>query len=218
MIPLRKFGVEHLLGAAAIIAAPVAVYAPAGMTPIVGAAGIGAVLMLWQSGRLAELWRNRLALIFALLIAWGTLSAVWAVHADDSLTLARGLALLFIAILALIAAAGALDEAGRQRLGIMLAIALALGAVVLAIELASNAWLNRLFHDWRHGNSVVSGGVLDRGLILLVFFGFLTAIGLARRGWLLPGFAAMFPALLLSLFANSHSARIFAALSYGKNF
>jgi O-antigen ligase len=211
----RKLGIEHLFGGAAIIAAPVSIYAPAGMTAIVGAAGAGALLVLWRSGQLADIWRSRLALIFALLIAWGTLSALWAVHAEDALTLARGLVLLFIAILALVAMARVLDAPAKRTLGILLTAALALGAVLLAAELFSDAWLNRSFHDWRHGTTTVSGGVLDRGLIVLVFLGFLSAIGLARSGWMLAGFGAMLPALILSFFANSHSARISAAVGLG---
>ncbi|HUN51893.1 MAG TPA: O-antigen ligase family protein [Candidatus Sulfotelmatobacter sp.] len=211
----RGLGIEHLFGGAAIAAAPVSVYAPAGMTVVASLAGVGAILALWRGGRLADLWRNPFAPLFALLMVWGTVSFKWALHPEDTLSLARSLILLFIVILALVAAARGLDEAARRRLGILVTAAVALGVLLLAIEEASGVWLSRMLHEWQHGNMVVSGGVLDRGLTVTVLLGFVAAIGLARRGWLLPGFAAMFPALLVSFFANSHSARIAAAVGIG---
>jgi O-antigen ligase len=169
------------------------------------------LLLLWRDGRLADVTAPPIATIFILLLGWGAISAVWAVHPLATLTLARGLAVLFLAILGLIAAAGSLDAAARQSMCIPLLVGFALGILLLAVEIFSGEAVSRWIHLWQHGTTIAGSAVVDRGVVLLLLFGGIVALGLRQRGWMLAGFAAMLPALLLSCFANSQSARISAA-------
>jgi exopolysaccharide production protein ExoQ len=208
---LGKLGPQHVLGTAALAAGPVSVYAPAGLTLICVIAGLAALLLLWRDGRLADLASLPVAAIFTLLLAWGAISAVWALHPTATLTLARGLAILFLAILGMIVAAGTLDTAGKQSLCVPILVGFALCLLPLGVEIFSGDAVSRWIHAWQHGTEAVSFGVVDRALVLLLLFGFVAALALRQRGWMLAGSAAMLPALFLSGFANSQSARLSAA-------
>jgi exopolysaccharide production protein ExoQ len=120
---------EAGLGICAALLPPILALAPHGVAPLAAAAGLCAAGLVWATPpyRFAGLYHP--AAILAALLLWGALSAAWAIDPQRSLALDLRLLGLFVAGLALAAAAGRI--AAPQRLaqwlfaGIVVAIALA---------------------------------------------------------------------------------------------
>ena len=118
---------------------PILVLASRGAAPLVGAAGICA-LVLVSDDLGAAWWRvRRLVPFLAALVLWGLLSSLWAIEPRRSLLIALRLTGLFTAGLALIAAAS--EIRAPHRLFLCLLAGFALSLLLAAVQYATHGAL-----------------------------------------------------------------------------
>jgi len=122
---------------------PVLALTPLAVTPLAVLAGLCAFGLAAPDGVAA--WRplRGTALLFAALVAWGLISALWAVDPPRSLLMAARLAGLFAVGLSLMAAAPAL--AAPERLLAWAASGLVLALVLAGVQYATSGVLTRSF-------------------------------------------------------------------------
>jgi O-antigen ligase len=167
------------LGLAALVLPSLGVLAPAGTTPLLVVAALAA-LAAGRRAVLAELRRlQAAAALLAALAAWGALSALWSIVPGPSLSAALRFLLLAFGGLVLVAAAGTLDDAARQRTARFLLAGLVLGLAVLALELAADFPVRRLLG---RPPEVIPVVWLDRGAQIFVLAAIAAAAALGRRG------------------------------------
>jgi O-antigen ligase len=146
-----------ILASVGFLAMPVAALAPRGLVPLLGVAAAVGLVALWREGGWHRL-ASPLTAVLALGGVWMLASAAWAISAGDALSTARGVLLLLLAAVVLLAI-----EAKDQRLvvqatalGFVIGIAILLpmlvaqgtaghnrAASLLAILLAPLAWAVR---------------------------------------------------------------------------
>lgn len=123
---LRAWLFPALAGLAPVLGA----VAPLGLAPLIGVAALAAGWVLVAEGRWRRVPRGVPALLFALLIALGALSAAWAIDPADTLRRALRPAGMVIAGGLVIAAARETDDAARRRVMIALTAGLLFAALV----------------------------------------------------------------------------------------
>ncbi len=135
---------EAGLDAAALLFFPLLVLAPRGVAPLASAAGLFAGGLVLSAGIRA--WRPALtapAALLGSLLAWGIVSALWAIDPRHSLDMAARLAGLFAAGLALAAAVDLL--AAPRRLTLFLLGGFVLGIAMAAADFATRGALSAPF-------------------------------------------------------------------------
>jgi exopolysaccharide production protein ExoQ len=137
---------EAGLDGAAVLFFPVLVLLPRGIAALASAAGLCAIgLVLASRRKQASSTLAAAAALLGALLVWGAISASWSLDPLRSLVVAARLAGLFVAGLALIAAAG--QVAAPRRLTVFFLLGLALGIVLTAVELATAGGLSSLFSN-----------------------------------------------------------------------
>ena len=224
------FGFEAALDAVALTFFPLLVLVPRGVAALVSVAGVFAGGLILTANRRAA-FQPYLAVPVAILgslIAWAIFSAVWSVNALRSLDQAARLGGIFVAGMALAAAAGLLSNPRRlssfQLAGFVLAI------VMAAADLATQGTLSKPFSDrfyqpsWLNQASVAFAILLLPTSALLFVHGrripatLLAAAGAATVG-ALAGTAAKTALVagvaiaLLCYFWRTRVARVVAVLS-----
>ena len=135
---------EAGLDAAALLFFPLLVLAPRGIAPLASVAGLFAGGLVLSAGIRA--WRPALtapAALLGSLLAWGIVSALWAIDPRHSLDMAARLAGLFAAGLALAAAVALL--AAPRRLTLFLLGGFVLGIAMAAADFATRGALSAPF-------------------------------------------------------------------------
>jgi O-antigen ligase len=188
----------NLLALAALIAPPLALFAPLGEAPVLTLLALALVALDLRASIAAF---ARFAVPTALLAAlalWGALSAFWSLAPEHSLLEAARFLALSAAGLVVFGAACRLPRAGRVRLGTALLIGAAIALALLQLELWDDQALARLLHEARPGRFFPV--TYDRGLVLLVLVAFPSMALLAQRigRW---GAAVAALLILLTLFA-----------------
>ena len=179
---------ETGLDIAALVFFALLVLVPRGIAPLAAVAGLlGAGLVLLQERRSAlRHARSAPAAIFALLVVWGAISAAWSPDPLRSLDQAARLAGLFVAALAMMAAAG--HVSAPRRLASFLFAGFVVALVMATVDLATSGALSKPFSDrvyqpaWLNqasvafailllptGAAVIAAGHRLPGLLLLVF-------------------------------------------------
>lgn len=134
---------EAGLDASALLFFPLLVLVPRSIAPLVSAAGLCAAgLLLSARGFRPQPALVRTVMVFACLLAWGMVSALWSEDPWRSLVLSARLAGMFAAGLALIAAADRI--AAPRRLMRCVLGGLTLGIAMAATELGSHGVLGAL--------------------------------------------------------------------------
>jgi len=211
----RAFRLDHPFVAAALLAPLVALFASHGLAPLEAVAAVWALWLLWRQKRLAEIAATPYAALFASLVVWALVSAIWALDRRNALSTTGGVAGLFVATLILFAAARGLDEAGRLRVRNALLAGWLLGVALLGSELLTGDFLNHTLRYWHNGQTVLRTGVNDPMTVVLLLLGFAAAAAAGRRHGLWLALLLPLPPILLSHFVNSHSTRLAGLLGYG---
>jgi exopolysaccharide production protein ExoQ len=161
---------------------PVLALVPHGAAPLAAVAGLLGLGLAWPA-RWAG-WPRGLAGLFAVLLLWGMLSALWAVDPPRTLLMAARLAGLFAAGVALIAAAPRIAAPDRLLwcLGAGLAVALVLAMIQWATQgMLTQPFIRRPFVD-------PALNQVENGLVVLLLP--LVAMLLLRRRFLVAAVAA----------------------------
>ncbi|HWG80756.1 MAG TPA: O-antigen ligase family protein [Stellaceae bacterium] len=188
----------NAVAAAALLAPPVAVFAPLGMAPLL--ALLAATLLVVDPRQAAASVRSQATLgaLLALLSLWGAVTSLWSPIAGHSLFEAARLAVISIAGLVVLGAAGALAGPAALRPGRGLAIGIAAAVILLQLEHWGGKPVWHLLHGGQFDRSVPLA-VYDRGVTVLLLAGWpLAAVLAARRniGFLLVGIVAVGATLL----------------------
>ncbi len=149
-----RFHKGHVLGVAAFLAFPLAIFASKALTPLfVAAAVIGLATDFLDQRRLPRLPRP-FAVLFALVVAWGLLSALWSITPGRSLYLNLPLAGTYLGGLVLVSLAVRLRPDERRFFETALVAGFALGTVMLAIEIMSPLALTSVIFPLIRGNDI----------------------------------------------------------------
>ena len=178
---------DWVLLAAIFVLAPCGVLAHKGLAPLAVIAAV-ALLIGWRSRGWRFPWSLKLLTGPALAaLAWGALSALWAVEPD--LAISRAAKLTAATAFGVIILVGLVNLPGKRRfqIGIALCIGLALAVVIIAVDLWLEGGLRRAIRD---DASYVGMASLNNGMtwiMLLIWPAALwlwRAAGITGRRWL----------------------------------
>lgn len=193
--------------AAAVLAPPLAVFAPLGIAPLLA---LLAVLILVLEGRRAMAAFGPLlpfAALLALLSLWAAMTALWSPIPGHSLFESGRLLLLNAAGLVVLGAARAFGDAAARRLLRAALAGSALAILLLQVELRGGAPLAHLL-DHIPAAQTVPVARYDRGVTVLLLAGWSGALGLAARGrWLWLALGGVIVGVTLFTF-NSHASML----------
>jgi len=183
---------SHVLAAAALAAAPLALVSGLAMAPLFVVAVAGVLATGWRQ-RPWTAFPHGLAVAMAAIVVWAGLSAAWAIHPGQSLYAAFILALQTAGGAVLVGAARTLDEGGRRRVARGLVVGLGLALAYVAVDFAGDMVLTRMIHHLGASGDVTPWFVatrVSRGItvdVLLLWAGCLglVRLGAPRRSWLL---------------------------------
>jgi len=171
----------NAMSAAALLAPPVAVFAPLGMAPLLA---LLAVMLLAVNPRQAAASiksQATLGALLALLSLWSAVTSLWSPIPAHSLFEAVRFALISIAGLVVLGAAGALTGPAAWRLGRALAIGIAAAMILLQLE----RWGGKPVWHVLHGGQFdryAPLAIYDRGVTVLLLAAWpATAVLAARR-------------------------------------
>jgi len=169
------------LATAALLAPPLAVFAPHGLAPLL--AVLALVVVIGEGWRCLDELRGMLWLVvlLAALSLWGLASALWSILPQHSLAVAVRFMLISVAGLLVFGAAAGLEPRGRDRVRQAAVIGLLVAAVFMLIERFTGAALTRLVVT-PLGGSGLSLTRFDRGAVVMVL-SLWPAIIAQRRIW-----------------------------------
>jgi exopolysaccharide production protein ExoQ len=192
---------------AALLFFPLLVVVPRGIAALASIAGaLGGALVLARGRPLAPFFLSVPALILAALWGWGLLSAAWAIDPLRALVQAARLCGLFVAALALAAAAEAVSVPRRQASFFMAGFVAALA--MAALDLATNGAISKPFSNRVYQPAWLNQASVVFAILLLPTAALLVASG--RRA-LAAVFAAAAAATVLALAGTAAKA----ALAFG---
>src|SRR5690242_8505754 len=183
----------NALAAAALLAPPVAVFAPLGMAPLLALAAATLLVIDWRQAVVSIKSPAALGALLALLSVWGAVTSLWSPIPAHSLFEAARLVLVNVAGLVVLGASGALSHPAATRLGRALAIGVASAVLLLQLELWGGMPVWHLLHGGQY-DRYVALAAYDRGVTVLLLAAWPVAAALAARrsiGPLLIGVVAV---------------------------
>jgi O-antigen ligase len=174
-------GCETGLAVAALLFFPLLVVVPRGIAPLAAAAGLFGAGLVWsKDGRSTLSALAFPAAFLAALLVWGVVSAAWALDPARALEQAARLAGLFVAALALAAAAGRVSA--PRRLAAFLLAGFAAAIAMATVDLATHGALSKPFSDRVYQPAWLNQASVAFAILLLPTCA--TLVGMGRR---LPG-------------------------------
>ncbi len=151
MLPLiKRTRRSHILGAAALVIMPVAIFAPAGITVVLFLTAVGVIT---HSRPKREEWTAVspwLAAILAAVVFWGAVSSAWSITPMVSLTRSLRVATVFAAGFLLVNSARTLLGEERTRLGWLICAVPIIGILLLAVEIVTGMSMLRALRGAVH--------------------------------------------------------------------
>ena len=129
-------GADGLLAVAGLLFFPVAVFAPIQLSGLLALTTAGLLFFYARARRWPRLdWALWLPLVA--LVLWADTTLLWAVDAELGATEALRFAAMIVGAAVVVAGARTLDDDGRARVARFLVLGTAIGAVLLAVEIAT---------------------------------------------------------------------------------
>ncbi len=196
---------------AALIAPPLAVFAPLGFAPLLALLAVILAAIGWRHGGDALRPLTGVIVLLALLSLWGALSAGWSTVPTHSLSESARV-LLINAAGVIVFASAQLPSQRPQRLALALLLGLAAALLLLQVEAHSDAALGRFFKQ-APADEPMSISRYDRGatVVLLSFWPAVSALALMRQRLAAAMLGAAVGITLLML--NSRTAVLAGALA-----
>lgn len=201
----------NVLAAAAILAPPVAVFAPLGMAPLLALAAATLLIIDWRQAVVSIKSPAALGGLLALLSVWGAVTSLWSPIPAHSLFEAARLALINVAGLVVLGASGALTHPAATRLGRALAIGVASAMLLLQLELRGGMPVWHLLHGGQF-DRYVALAAYDRGVTVLLLAAWPAAAALAARRNIVPLLIGVVAVGVTLLEFKSQTAVLAAAL------
>jgi O-antigen ligase len=205
-LPTARDAAGVILAGAAAISAPLAVFAPLGLAPLLAVAALGLVACDPRAPLAAASRHVPLAALLLLLSLWGALSALWSPVPGHSLLEGARLLAVSAAGLVVFAAARTPAPARSRRLALALVAGVALALLLLQSERNDGEVLAHLLAD-RPAAAPLDLARYDRGVTLLLLAAWPALLALATRfgGWAALAGAAPVAATLVE-FASATAA------------
>ncbi len=181
LAPLGHLHAGHWLGLAAFLYLPLAVLAPKGETALLLFVALPLLARLVIRRRLLPHLRRPLGIVLGLLLGWALCSVLWSIVPDETLSLLKSLAVIFLAALGAVAAASELEAHERRTVAGLALAGLGLGLVLLVIELAAGLPLANFLRGPRPGLPQLELSILNAGLVALLIVVWPLALELGRR-------------------------------------
>jgi O-antigen ligase len=182
--PQRAVGAQsHILALAALVAPPLAVFAPLAMAPLLTIVAAALLVSDWRRSLAAASSFTTLGVLLALISLWGAATSLWSLIPGHSLFESTRLLAISAGGLVVIGVCTSISapEAGRIRRAIVIGAAIAIA--LLQIERWNDAILSHLLRGIPMTEDVPLS-YYDRGVTLLVLASWPTAAALAAwRGW-----------------------------------
>ena len=140
---MRDINRGHILGAAAVVALPIALYVPKGIAPLFAISAIGTLIVQVIRERSLPRVPRALLVVFVVFAVWAWASALWSVTPAQSFYAATSVFVTLVIGLLFVAAARELDAGEREVFGRALIAGGVSGVALLAIELSSDAAVYR---------------------------------------------------------------------------
>ena len=159
--------VAHVLAAAAAVAPALAALAPLGLAPLLVVAALAALALRIRHAPRRP-WRLKpLAALFALLVAFGLVSAIWSIGPAASIRQSLQLLAVLACGWVLLDAAVALGHEDRRRVGDLLVAGITVAIGILAVERVADFPIRRLT-GYMPADPVALLTSYKRGLTVLV--------------------------------------------------
>jgi O-antigen ligase len=201
----------NVIALAAVLAPPLAVFAPLGEAALLALAA-ALLILVDPRGSLAAC--RALAVPLALLVAlalWGALSALWSIVPGHSLFEALRFLGISIAGAVVLGEAATLGPGGRARVEAAILTGAALAFVALQLELWDEQLIGRWLHDIPEGRFFLYA--YDRGVVMLVLVAW-PVMALAHRRFGFSGRGAVAMLVVLTLL-GFYSQTAFLAMVVG---
>lgn len=185
----------HVLGLGVALAGPVAMLAPKGLAPLCAGLAILLAGFCWATGRGLPRPSPWLAAMMAAPVAYGAVSALWAVMPAETLGKTGQLLGLAACGLILLATAGELDARERRTVAVGLVLGWTATVAYAGYELATDLRITRLLRHVPQGPMIddymvmTTRALLKTGGTVLVLMSFAAAVAVWRLwsgmlGWL----------------------------------
>jgi len=202
--------ITFMLSLAGFLIVPVGVLAAKGEIVLLGLVGAVFLVQATSTGDWRSAFRTPVAAIFLALLAWALATAAWAISTPAALELWKSLALIFAAILIALKAVGSLSDHDRNRVTTWTAAGLALGLMILAIELAFGLPLTRTLQS---GEAAPRFSTLNAGISVTIAVVWPLAAALWRRGQQGLGAGFIVAVAAVVVFSDGTSAKIAFAVA-----
>lgn len=206
---------EQVLGAAAFIAPPLAIYAPLGLAPLLGIAALGVLIVQRVTQHRWPSPPASLVVFFTLAFLWSASSALWSIDVPATLGKLPGFLGAVVAGLVLLDASRCLNPERRHRAGRLLVAGFVLALVLLALERATEAPIRRLFEPELTDETIL-WIFFNRGATVMVLLVW-PAAGLVRR-WSHAAAILLWAATLGIVATYFSSAAVLAMIAGGGAF
>lgn len=206
---LAHFNFGQILGLAAVLAAPVGMFAPKAIAPLFGLVVVLGIIQHIATAK--QFPRLSKALLYpALAIAiWAALSMLWSISPKSGKTLVFTLPIMFLAGVSLIAMAGTLRQSHQKLLERGLIFTVLLGIAILGFEVFSGALLHRIGY-YLKGSDFIDGPInlflLNTGATAITLLFWPTALLLWKKQHRLAVLALSLVHLVILLNSTSFSA------------
>ncbi len=193
----------YLVGGAALLTPLLGLIAPLGLAPLLAVVGLSCLgLLLWER-RAPHIWGPLWAL-FAVLVLWAALSALWAVDPGGSLLRAARLLAESLFGLLLLDAVRSLIPAQRLAVLKALTVGVGLALVLVAVDLVTQGGLFDLIHGQQRMPTSTNRGATTLAILLPLAAWTLYRLGGGARGALAAGgFIGLAVGLLFGLESDS---------------
>lgn len=173
------------LGLAGLLAPPVALYAPKGISVLFIIAALGCLVFLaGETGR--RRFRGGLfPLSVSALVLWGAASLTWSVSFDTSWSVVRSLPFAMLGGLILIAAVRALPAQSLLRINRVTLAGFVLGAILALADILSGYDISQAINIYKQGgewSSYMPGFVINNGITVLAVLLWPALLYLGQKG------------------------------------
>jgi O-antigen ligase len=177
------------------------------MAPMVPIALLLAVIAYWRNHRTVPWPRPTPVLLLALaLAAWAALSGLWSIEGARAVETAASLGALVFLGAAASRAVGEDAEENRRRIGLALAIGLAIGIALLAFDHASQNLFRRAVRGFPEWTVFLGFGLKPAVSVLALLLPLMLAVAIPRAAQV----AIILPGLAIALWLPGESAKIAA--------
>jgi exopolysaccharide production protein ExoQ len=212
-----RFGDGHILGGAAILFLPLAIFAPKGLAPLFAICCLALLINGWRN-RTISIRSGAFRWMFLAFSAYCLISGFWSITPIESIKAMIPLALVFVGACLIVSATARLEGSDRNIFELGLVVGGLVGFGVLGVEIASDGFLTKPLNDIV-GRIVHPGKGVDislrPGLSVAAIFFWPWSLQLYRRHSRSIAFPLIAAAMAVLILSGAHAAILAAVCGLG---